>query len=212
MKKEGIGLLVIGVVIVAASVALVVFKPDTQNTDGVDQSVLVREDSHAIEREGATVTIVEFADFQCPGCATAHPIMEQVLEQYPTEVTFVFRHFPLSQHKQAKLAAEAAEAADDQGKFWEMHDVLFENQDEWSNQNNAQDIFVGYATSLGLNVEQFTQALEDGAHENFVEDDQQDGLIAQVRSTPSFFINGVLYNGSLSLQGLQKEIDTALGR
>src|SRR5581483_190972 len=105
-----------------------------------DSTVLTRNANHKITSTNTKVTIIEFADFQCPACGQAHPALKQILEEYKGKVTFIYRHFPLPQHQNAILAAKASEAAGEQGKFWEMHDMLYEKQNEWSESNNAEEI------------------------------------------------------------------------
>lgn len=141
--------------------------------------------------ESAAVTIVEYSDFQCPFCAQAAPIVDQVLSDYPEDVRVIYRHFPLRQiHAQAQLASEAAEAAGKQGKFWEMHDVLFANQSQWSGNLSARGIFETYAEALGLDVDQFKIDLQDRALSEKVDNDYQSGVAAGVQGTPTFFVNG----------------------
>ncbi len=98
----------------------------------VDQKFLQRDDSYSIGSPSAKVKLVEFGDYQCPACASAEPIMKVMIATYKDQLQFVFRNFPLTQHKNAKLAALVAEAAGQQGKFWEMYDALYENQTEWA--------------------------------------------------------------------------------
>ncbi len=135
------------------------------------------------------VTIVEFSDFQCPACRAAQGLVKQIEEKEGVKV--VYRHFPLSNiHKNAQLAAEAAEAAFDQGKFWEYHDVLFAKQADWSEEKNPKEKFVVYAKELGLDDGRFEKALEERVFKQKVVSDYQEGLRLGLRGTPSFFVNG----------------------
>lgn len=143
--------------------------------------------------ESAEVTLVEFADFQCPGCRANEPFIDQALEEYDGQLRFVYKHFPLTSiHQNAKGAAIAAEAAGNQEKFWEMHDLLFEKQPEWSALGvaEARTRFTEYAQQIGLNVQQFTQDLEDPALEERVTAQQDEGANLGVMGTPTFFVNG----------------------
>src|SRR5690606_29220292 len=118
----------------------------------VDQSRLIREHNTMTGSLDAKVTVVEFGDMQCPACASAHPVVKQIINEYGDnpDFNFVFRHFPLSSiHPHAQISAEAVEAAGDQGKFWEMHDLLFTRQSEWASGGNPLDKFVAYAGELG---------------------------------------------------------------
>ena len=141
--------------------------------------------------DSAGVTIIEYSDFQCPYCKVAAPVMEQLLAAYPDDVRLVYRNFPLRRnHLQAQIAAQAAEAAGAQGKFYEMHDLLFDRQEEWSGNVAARKGFIGYAQELGLNVEQFKADMDSGAVKNKIDADYASSVAAGVQGTPSFFMNG----------------------
>jgi protein-disulfide isomerase len=151
----------------------------------------------------APVTIVEFTDFQCPACAAMHPVLEEVIKSYGNKVRVVVRDFPLSQHEWAQKAAEAANAANAQGKFFEYIAILFKNQ-------KALDVasLKKYASELGLNRAQFDAALDRGVHAAEVQKDVEDGRIYGVSSTPTVFINGVRLR-TLSPDALKEAIDRA---
>lgn len=151
----------------------------------------------------APVTIVEFTDFQCPACAAMHPVLEEVLKSYGDKVRFVVRDFPLNQHENARKAAEAADAANEQGKFFEYIAILFKNQ-------KALDVasLKKYASDLGLNRTKFDAALDRGVYAAEVQHDVQDGEMYGVGSTPTIFINGVQLR-TLSADGLREAIDRA---
>ena len=164
---------------------------------------LVRGDSSVLGAQDAAVTVVEFADFQCPACGTLHPIMRRVMENNrDRSVRFVFRHFPLPQHEYAQLAAEAAQAAGAQGKAWEYYDLLFENQDRL-----ARGDLERYAERLGLDMAAFRSALDDGRHRGAVQQDVDDGRALGVKATPTVYINGVQYTGRYAAEELQAAID-----
>jgi len=173
-----------------------------------NQEFLVRENSNRIGSESASVTLVEFADFQCPACKSTHPVIKRLLSEYQEDVQFVFRHFPLPGHKNAKVAAYAAEAAGRQGKFWEMHDMLFANQGEWAESNSPVDLFTTYASELELDTDQFAEDIEDDELISKVNDDQRDGSILGVSATPTIFVNGKPAISSYS--ELKQAIDTQL--
>lgn len=180
------------------------------NTEGiVSADILTRSDSQKILVPNAKVTLVEFADFQCPACRAIHPLVQQILKDYQGKITFVFRNFPLPQHRYAVISAEAAEIAGDQGKFWEMHDAIFEHQDEWANSKSPKNLFIQYAKNLDLNVDEFTKSLNDNKYTDKIGRDKSDGNLANVDSTPTFFVNGQ----KLILQSagdLKNAIDNAL--
>ncbi|HBU27528.1 TPA: hypothetical protein DEB00_00235 [Candidatus Uhrbacteria bacterium] len=160
----------------------------------------------------AGVTIVEYSDFQCPYCKQAVPVVEQILAEYPDTVNLIYRHYPLRQaHAQTQLAAEVSEAAGRQGKFWEMHDVLFANQEKWSGNLGARSIFEAYAEALELDVALFKTDLQDRALAEKVQHDYESGNDAGVRGTPTFFINGVKLKVP-SYAGFVEAINTELDR
>lgn len=137
------------------------------------------------------IVLVEYSDFQCPACGVYHPVVKQLVEEFGSDIAFVYRQFPLRQiHPNADLAARVTESAGVQGKFWEMHDLLFENQQEWSNQKNAVDNFVKYAESLGLESEQFKRDIDSKEVKQKVNEDYNGGVLLKVSGTPTFFLNG----------------------
>jgi protein-disulfide isomerase len=161
------------------------------------------DDDPARGDANAPVTIVEFTDFQCPACAAMHPILEEVLKSYGNKVRFVVRDFPLNQHEWARKAAEAADAANAQGKFFEYIAVLFKNQ-------KALDVpsLKKYATQVGLDRARFDAALDRGVYAEEVRKDVEEGELYGVGSTPTIFINGVQLR-LLSAEGLRAAIDRA---
>src|SRR3989344_7026042 len=167
--------------------------------------VLLSNTNHTQGDPQAPVKIVEFADFQCPACATAYPIVKNVLSQNQNKVYFVFRHYPLSSHKNAKVAARAAEAAASQGKFWQMYDLLFENQKDWAEASDAKDKFEEYAEKIGLDLQKYNEDL--ASVDKAIEQDYADGNKVGVNSTPTFFINGQKYSGVIQQTQFQQIID-----
>jgi len=152
----------------------------------------VSERDHVTGSEDASVTLVEYGDFECPYCGMAYPVVKSAQRELGKQLRFVFRNFPLAEaHPHARLAAQAAEAAAAQGKFWEMHDVLYEHQDALE----AEDIS-GYAKSLGLDMAQFASDLQNPTYAKRVRDDFRSGVRSGVNGTPTFFINGSRYEGS----------------
>ena len=145
---------------------------------------------HAAGDANAPIEIVEYGDYQCPHCGRAHPIVKQLQKELGNELRFVFRNFPLDQiHPQAFTAAVATEAAARQGKFWEMHDIIFENQERLA----AEDIF-SYAKQIGIDLEKFAADIQLTELSDKVEADFESGLRSGVNATPSFFVNGQKFN------------------
>lgn len=139
----------------------------------------------------APIALVEYGDYECPYCGEAYPVVKAIQKRLGDRLCFAFRNFPLvNSHPHAAHAAEAAEAAGAQGRFWEMHDLLYENQ------GALEDAYlVGYATTLGLDAERLIKDVLDGAHTARVRQDFRSGARLGVNGTPSFFINGVRYDG-----------------
>ena len=160
--------------------------------------------------KNAVVKLVEYSDFQCPACGAYYPIVKQLMDEYGDKVKFTYKHFPLRRiHANADLAARAAEAAGVQGKFWEMHDMIFENQEKWS-EARAQSIFVGYAKDLGLGADKFKKDLSSKEVKAKVQNDFEEGIALGVNSTPSFFLNGEKLSGIKSYEEFKNIIENAI--
>jgi protein-disulfide isomerase len=151
----------------------------------------------------APMTLVEYGDYQCPYCGAAHAVVKEIQQESGDRLCFAFRNFPLTNvHPYAEHAAEAAEAAADQGKFWEMHDLLFENQEALDD-----DALVEYARQLGLDPARFRREVVARAHASRVREDSQTGMQAGVEGTPTFFVNGVRYEGESDAESLLAALD-----
>lgn len=159
----------------------------------------------------SSIVLIEYSDFQCPACATYYPFVKQLMNEYGDRITFVYRNFPLRAiHKNAQLASQAAEAAGMQEMFWEMHDMLFEKQTKWSELTNARTEFVGYATTLGLDVATFETDLDSAGIKDKIEADFQSGITANIQGTPTFFLNGIQIANPRSYDEFRIYIDNAL--
>ncbi|MEY2511093.1 MAG: hypothetical protein QOE26_1856 [Verrucomicrobiota bacterium] len=166
---------------------------------------------HVRGKEDALVTIEEFGDFQCPPCSLMSRLLEKTEEEYRGRVRMIFHHFPLPNHAHAREAAIVAEAAGMQGRFWEMHDLLYREQAAWSNAPDAPSLFNSYAAKAGLDMERFKKDLRDPAVAARVEGDHKLGESRGVTSTPTLFVNTVLLPASeLNPAGLHKAIEAAL--
>jgi protein-disulfide isomerase len=161
---------------------------------------------HILGPETALATLLEYGDYECPFCGEAHQVLKQLLRMVGDEVQYAFRHFPLTQiHPHSQQAAEAAEAAGAQGRFWEMHDLLFNHQDRLA----PRDLLV-LARSLDLDLERFAEDLTQRTYEPRIRRDFLSGVRSGVNGTPTFFINGVRHNGSWDLESLLDGIRAAL--
>ncbi len=152
---------------------------------------LVNKQDNISGAENAKITLVEYGDYQCPHCGRAYPIVKHIQRKLGTNLRFVFRNFPLAEmHPNATHAAIAAEAAAAQGKFWEMHDIIFENQENLDDASLIQ-----YASQVGMDVTAFEKDFEKDIYQQKVEADFGSGMKSGVNGTPSFFINGKKYDG-----------------
>lgn len=138
----------------------------------------------------AKVTLTEYSDYQCPACALYHPIVDSLKKEFGADLNIEYKYFPLNSHQYAALAARAAEAARNQGKFLEMHYKLFENQRQWANSNNPISSIINYARELNLDMDKFTDELNAAETQQVVMEEKQAGLQLGVNSTPTFYING----------------------
>ncbi len=165
----------------------------------------VNEQDHSRGPASAPVTLVEYGDYQCPYCGQAYPVIQKLLARMGSKVRFVFRNFPLQEiHPNAQMAAEAAEAAGAQGKFWEMHDRLYEHQKELKQEN-----LIRHAGAIGLDVNRFKEELAEGTYDKRVRDDFFSGVRSGVNGTPTFFINGSRHDGDWDLESLSAAIEAA---
>ena len=150
----------------------------------------VSDKDHIQGEANAIIEFVEYGDYQCPYCGMAYPVIKNIQKKFGKDLKFVFRNFPLSKiHPHAKLAAIAAEASDKQERFWEMHDIIFENQKNLSN-----SFLIAYANEVGLDIFQFKTDMNDETLIKKIESDFESGLRSGVNGTPSFFVNGEKYN------------------
>ncbi len=159
----------------------------------------------------SSATLVEYSDFQCPACAAYYPVVKQLTKEFSQDLHFTYRYFPLSSiHKNARISAQAAEAAGKQNKFWEMHDLLFENQSEWSALSDPKEKFKEYAKFLGLDMEKFQQDLGSKEVKDKVESDYQSGLSLGVNATPTFFLNNQKITNPRSYEEFKTKIEETL--
>lgn len=167
----------------------------------------VTSTDHVQGPEDAPVTLVEYGDYQCPHCGHAHSIVKRIQKHFGEQLRFVFRNFPLSQiHPYAEPAAETAEFAAVHGKFWEMHDLLFENQDRLT-----ESLFPELAKKLKLQIDALQKALESEEYSTRVGNDFSGGVRSGVNGTPTFFINGRRHDGPFEYRDLVAAIEEAIG-
>lgn len=177
---------IIAVLVVVGIIGAAVLLSGGEDTTGA-------ESNNYYGQENGVVTVTEYADFQCPGCGSFYPLVKQIKEDFKDQVRFEFKHFPLvTIHPNAVAAHRASEAASRQGKFWEMHDLLFEQQNTWNTVSSPADIFRGYAEQLGLNMDQYDMDVNSADVLSTINADTAKGKSAGVSGTPSFFIDGVV--------------------
>jgi len=157
--------------------------------------------------DSAKVTIVEWADFQCPFCVRVNPTLDQIEKEYGDKVRFVFKHLPLSMHAKARAAHQASEAAHRQGKFWEMHDRIFANPKDLS-----EETYLRYATEIGLDIEKYKSDFSSTSVRKTVDDDLEMARELGVSGTPSFFVNGRFLSGAQPYGSFARIIDAELAK
>ena len=200
-------LVIVGAIIAAGIVALYLSRQgnaaDSTGTAGPVSAGAAADGGGRIRGAAdAPVTLTEYGDYQCPTCGLYHPIVSELLSRYQGKLKLEFRHFPLiTAHPNAMKAAIAAESAAEQGKFWEMNDLLFEHQNEWSRSPAAETIFLQYALQIGLDSNRFMQAMKSPATQERVLADVRRGNDI-VKGTPTFVINGTVIQDLPNLEGL----------
>ncbi len=201
-------LIMVGLVVVF--IGVIVF---TKNNKNNDTAVDTSGGTNHVQGAGTTgVTVVEFGDFQCPACASYHPLVKQIQQEYGDKIKFQFRHFPLTSiHQNAMAAHRAAEAAGNQGKFWEMHDLLYERQKTWESSANTSQIFEDYATELSLNIDTYKQDVASSSVNDVINADVKASQALGATSTPTFVIDGKrLEELPQDVEGFKKLIDEAI--
>lgn len=175
---------------------------------GEDLPTLATADDPSVGPKNAKVVVVEFSDFQCPYCRESYLVIKELIKNYQDRVLFVYRDFPLTDiHPQAVPAALAADCAHEQGKFWQMHDLIFANQDKINEANLSS-----WAVQIGLNTLQFSSCMGSNKYLPEIEADLQEGFSFGVEATPTFFINGRILRGAVSLATLERIILTELAK
>src|SRR5690349_16881291 len=187
-------------------------RPQLQNMPE-SQRVLAKSDASAHVRGNpdAPVTLEEFGDIQCPPCGQFAGFLEELLKEYDSRLRIVFRNFPLPAHEHAREAALAAEAAGLQGKFWEMHDTLYHEQEAWGKAPNARELFESYAGTIGLNVDRFKKDMDSDKVRERVDSDHALADFLGVKATPTLYINSrPLDPKDKNPEGLRAAINAAL--
>ncbi len=206
------GLMKLGAVAVLVLVVWGIWKvgfgtpAETGGTSG--SAIDVTDQDWVKGKSDAPVTLVEYTDFQCPACGAYYPIIDQLSKEMGDNLRVVIRHYPLIQiHDNALPAARVAESAGRQGKFWEMYDLLFANQKEWSNAADPmKSIFPAYAGRIGLDMERFNQDMADASLDDKINRDRDTGNELKITGTPTFFLNGQKMENPKSFEALKKSV------
>jgi protein-disulfide isomerase len=194
MKRYLPFVIVLGVALTTLGSGTLLYRAKRQQLKNIPEgeSVLAKTNTapaHIRGNPDAPVTLEEFGDFQCPPCGKFSEFVEELLKEYNSRLRLVFRNFPLSGHEHAREAALAAEAAGLQGKFWEMHDTLYREQDTWSKAPNVRELFESYAGTIGLDVDQFKKDMDGDKARERVDSDRALADFLGVKATPTLFIN-----------------------
>ncbi|HTK33324.1 MAG TPA: thioredoxin domain-containing protein [Candidatus Paceibacterota bacterium] len=182
-------------------------KPTTGSIVGTPAPVT--SEDHILGPKNAPVTMIEYGDFQCPACGAYFPLVKRLTQEASTTLRLVFRHFPLPQHANAPITAQASEAAALQGKFWEMYDMIYGNQSEWSDLPDAHAVMYSYAQKIGLDMVKFKADLDSNAVKQSVSDDQAEGDKIGINATPTFFVNGKIISNPQSYEAFKALIEAA---
>lgn len=178
------------VVIVVGFVGIVLLNKDKAGAPSSSNST-AQVSNHLLGNNSKGVTLIEYGDYQCPACSAYYPLVKQLVDKYKDDIHFQFSNFPLSSiHQNAFASARAAEAADKQGKFWEMHDLLYEKQQDWSTSNNAKSLFQGYASQLGLDITKFDTDYSSNEVNDVINADIKAAQAIGADSTPTFVLEG----------------------
>lgn len=172
----------------------------------------VAENDWVKGNRGSNVILIEYSDFQCPACASYYPLIERLADEFGNDIAVVYRHFPLGIFPHSRIAAQAAEAAGRQGKFWEMHKLIFDGQRLWANQRRgqAEETFLSYAAQLNLDIEQFSADTNSKETIDKINGDYQSGINARVSSVPTFFLNGERIQNPRSYEEFRALIQAAI--
>lgn len=204
MKLTGESKILLGILAATATIVAIAAFAFSQPAPIYPREQLITTTTHTKGNPNSSVYLVEFSDFQCPACLAAKPITDRLIEQYKDKIVFAYRYFPLMQHPYGQKAAIAAEAASKQGKFWDMYDLLFTNQNQLSD-----ELVASLAAQLKLDTTAFANDIKDTRTTKVVEDDTAYGNSIGIDSTPTFFLNGRKLNLN-RFENLQTEVEKAL--
>jgi protein-disulfide isomerase len=211
MKSVLVILLAVGV---AAGAAVFLSRGTDQpatDTPSTRSHVEIKPGSHLRGAQDAQLTLAEFGDYECPSCGAWHPLIKEILSRYPAKLRLDFHHYPLvSIHPNAMAGAIAAEAAGEQGKFWEMHDQLFQTQRDWGEKQDPKPVFLVLAYRIGLDVNRFNQSMSSPALQSKILQDVSNAQDLRIDGTPTFYLNGEQIHPKASIEELVQLIESRL--
>lgn len=211
MNKNTLGIIAAIIIVIVGFFVLTTPKPPTKNKDGTTANAAVSD--HIEGKGGKKVTLVEYGDYQCPACGAYHPILKTLFDKYQSDIYFQFRNNPLETlHQNARAGARAAEAASIQGKFWEMHDALYENQKAWESASDPLVYYTEYAKQVGVaDLTKFATDYRSATVNNIINADLEAGKQYSITGTPTFILDGKkLENNPNSADAFNKIIDAEI--
>ena len=211
MKQIGIwaGIIVIFFVTTWGLIALVNSKGSVSSQVGIPPSISKDDQVLGVSTKVKAI-LIEYADFQCPACKNYALFVRQLKKDFGDDLLIAYRFFPLLGHQNAMSSSQAAFAAAKQNKFWEMSDMIYENQENWADSSNAEDLFIGYAKKLDLDITQFTNDYNADPTKKFITDQLNSGISIGINSTPTFFLNGKIIQNPQSYEAFKKLIQDEL--
>lgn len=211
LKENKIIISIIATLVVFIGGAFLITKKDSKTLENSQKILEVVSDDYIKGNMDATVTIIEYLDFECEACGAYYPLVKELSEKYKNDVRFVSRYFPLMGHKNGLTSALAVEASSKQGKYWEMYDILFENQQSWGGKQAVDStLFETYAKQIGLNIDQFKKDINSKEVKDRVNRDLNNGKILEITGTPSFFVNGEKIPNPKNIEDFKTFIEAAI--
>lgn len=214
IKKYSIWVAGVGaIILIIGGLIMLVSSPSSTNINQIANVAPVSAKDITNSQNKAKVTLIEYSDFQCPACAAYHPIVTQLLTEYEGKIYFVYRIFPLTRiHPNAKISSRAAYAAYKQNKFFEMSDLLFNGQKDWSSESDPSGIFIDYAKSLKLDAKKFEDDMNSDEAKKYVDDSENQATSEGINSTPTFILNGVKIKNPTGYDEFKKLIENELNK
>jgi protein-disulfide isomerase len=205
-------IIILAVAVAAGAAVFLSRQPDNvSETHAAPVDANIKVPGHIRGPENAEVTLVEFGDYQCPSCGAYHPFVKEILNRYPTQVRLEFHHFPLiSIHPNSMAAAKAVEAAGEQGHYWEMHDAIFEHQNQWADKPDPKPIFAALANLIGINGTILVQTMDSPKIQERILKDVEQGDQVKIQAVPTFFIKGQQVPIKLSMEDFVQVIEAQL--